>query len=57
MPESKRALKVFLCHAHSDAPAVPQGDDMRALYNRLVTLAPDASAGEDGVDEDYNKAW
>jgi len=35
MPETKRPLKVFLCHAHSDAPAV------RALYNRLV---------KDGVD-------
>ena len=35
MPEAKRPLKVFLCHAHSDATAV------RALYNRLV---------EDGVD-------
>jgi len=34
----------------SDAATVPQGDDMRALYNRLVTLAPGASAGEDGVD-------
>ena len=30
MPSTdKRPLKVFLCHAHSDAPAV------RALYNRL----------------------
>jgi hypothetical protein len=41
---SSRPLKVFLCHAHSDAAAV------RALYNRLITLAPGASAGEDGVD-------
>ncbi len=49
MPETKRPLKVFLCHAHiiplrdSDAAAV------RALYNRLV---------KDGVDiilEEY--AW
>ncbi len=35
MPTEKRPLKVFLCHAHSDAATV------RALYNRLV---------EDGVD-------
>jgi TIR domain len=36
MPEAKRPLKLFLCHAHSDAPAV------RALYNRLVKDGVDA---------------
>ncbi len=36
MPETKRPLKVFLCHAHSDATAV------RALYNRLVKDGVDA---------------
>ena len=36
MPETKRPLKVFLCHAHSDAAAV------RALYNRLVKDGVDA---------------
>ena len=33
---SSRPLKVFLCHAHSDAAAV------RALYNRLVKDGVDA---------------
>ena len=50
MPETKRSLKVFLCHAHADRDPVPQGDDMCELYARLTTLAPGASAGEDGVD-------
>jgi predicted Rossmann-fold nucleotide-binding protein len=36
MPEEKRPLKVFLCHAHSDAEAV------RALYNRLTSDGVDA---------------
>ncbi len=36
MPEEKRSLKVFLCHAHSDAIAV------HALYNRLVKDGVDA---------------
>ena len=36
MPETKRPLKVFLCHAHSDALAV------RTLYNRLVRDGVDA---------------
>jgi hypothetical protein len=37
MPETKRPLKVFLCHimpvgyAHADRDPVPQGDDMRGL--------------------------
>ena len=31
MPEPKRPLKVFLCHAHADRDPAPQGDDMRAL--------------------------
>lgn len=30
MPETKRPLKVFLCHAHSDVA------DVQILYNRLV---------------------
>jgi hypothetical protein len=30
MPETKRPLKVFLCHAHSDKDAV------KALYTRLT---------------------
>jgi hypothetical protein len=40
MIESKRPLKVFLCHAHADRDAV------RALYNRLV---------KDGVDAWFDK--
>ena len=47
MPESKRPLKVFLCHAHADRDPVPQGDDMRGLYTRLT---------KDGVDAWLDKA-
>lgn len=36
MPEPKRPLKVFLCHAHADREAV------RALYTRLVKDGVDA---------------
>ena len=36
MPESKRPLKVFLCHAHADRDAV------RALYARLTKDGVDA---------------
>jgi len=36
MPESKRPLKVFLCHASSDKPAV------HGLYQRLVSDGIDA---------------
>ncbi len=36
MPETKRSLKVFLCHAHSDK------DNVRALYARLVDNGVDA---------------
>jgi len=36
-------------YAHSDRDAV------KALYARLTTLAPDASAGEDGVDAWFDK--
>ena len=36
MPTDKRLLKVFLCHAHSDAAAV------RALYARLTKDGVDA---------------
>lgn len=36
MPESKRPLKVFLCHASADKPAV------RSLYKRLVADGVDA---------------
>jgi hypothetical protein len=50
MPDAKRPLKVFLCHAHADRDAV------RAIYIRLTTLAPGASAGEDGVDAWLDKA-
>ena len=48
MPETKRPLKVFLCHAHADTLTgtgrnpVPQGDDMRALYTRLTKDSVDA---------------
>ena len=44
MPESRRPLKVFLCHAHADRDAV------RGLYARLTTLVLAGSAREDGVD-------
>ncbi len=40
MPEAKRPLKVFLCHAHADREPV------RALYNRLV---------KDGVNAWFDK--
>jgi len=40
MPESKRPLKVFLCHAHADR------DPVRALYARLT---------KDGVDSWLDK--
>jgi len=33
MPDRK--LRVFLCHASQDKPIVPQGDDIRELYQRL----------------------
>jgi TIR domain len=36
MPETKRLLKVFLCHAHADSTAV------LALYNRLTRDGVDA---------------
>ena len=41
MPETKRPLKVFLCHAHADRDAV------RTLYARLT---------KDGVDAWLDKA-
>jgi WD40 repeat protein len=41
MPEPKRPLKVFLCHAHADR------DSVRALYTRLT---------QDGVDAWLDKA-
>lgn len=48
--ESKQPLKVFLRHAHI-IPLRDSGKDaLKALYARLTTLAPGASAGEDGVD-------
>lgn len=40
--ETKHPLKVFLCHAHADRDAVPQGDDMRGLYTRLTKDGMDA---------------
>jgi hypothetical protein len=36
MPDQKRPLKVFLCHAHSDKNA------MRSLYSRLKREGVDA---------------
>ncbi len=36
MPEPKRPLKVFLCHAHADR------DPVRTLYNRLTKDGVDA---------------
>jgi hypothetical protein len=33
-----RKLRVFLCHATEDKPAVPQGDDMRTLYASLKSV-------------------
>ena len=36
MTESRRPLKVFLCHAHSDK------DAMKALYTRLTADGVDA---------------
>ncbi|MEK6754369.1 MAG: toll/interleukin-1 receptor domain-containing protein [Chloroflexota bacterium] len=30
-----RKLRVFLCHSSQDKPIVPQGDDIRELYQRL----------------------
>lgn len=36
MPEAKRPLKVFLCHASADKPAV------RDLYKRLTADGVDA---------------
>jgi len=41
MPEPKRPLKVFLCHAHADR------DPVRGLYTRLT---------KDGVDAWFDKA-
>ena len=41
MPEPKRPLKVFLCHAHADR------DPVRGLYTRLT---------QDGVDAWLDKA-
>ena len=41
MPETKRPLKVFLCHAHADREPV------RGLYTRLT---------KDGVDAWFDKA-
>ena len=41
MPEPKRPLKVFLCHAHADR------DSVRGLYVRLT---------QDGVDAWLDKA-
>ena len=50
MPADKRPLKVFLCHAHIIPLWDADRDAVRGLYTRLTTLAPGASAGEDGVD-------
>jgi hypothetical protein len=52
MPADKRPLKVFLCHIMSAGYAHSDRDAVKALPagTRLTTLAPGASAGEDGVD-------
>jgi hypothetical protein len=50
MPELKRPLKVFLCHAHADRDAV------RGLYSRLTTPALAGGAREDSVDAWLDKA-
>jgi len=50
MTEPKRPLKVFLCHASADKPAV------RELYLRLTTPALAGGAREDGVDARLDKA-
>jgi len=46
MTADKRALKVFLCHAHADRDPVPQGDDMRGVPagTRLTQDGVDRSA-------------
>ncbi len=41
MPESKRPLKVFLCHAHADTLSGTGRNPVRGLYARLT---------QDGVD-------
>lgn len=48
--EPKRFLKVFLCHAHEDKPAV------RGIYNRLVTKRVDAWLDEERLlpGQDWN---
>ena len=38
MPETKRPLKVFLCHAHADR------DPVRGLYTRLTQDGVDAES-------------
>ena len=50
MTQAKRPLKVFLWHAHIIPLWDADRDAVKALYTRLTTLAPGASAGEDGVD-------
>ena len=39
MPETKRLLKVFLCHAHIIPLWDADHDSVRALYSRLATPA------------------
>lgn len=34
---TNRPLRVFLCHSSNDKLAVPQGDDIRELYQKLRT--------------------
>ena len=58
MPESKRPLKVFLCHSHADSASVraswwlssPVLFGVYRNHARLTTLALAGSAREDGVD-------
>jgi hypothetical protein len=50
MPDTKRPLKVFLCHAHIIPLWDADRDPVRALYARLTTPALAGGAREDGVD-------
>ena len=42
MPEEKRSLKVFLCHAHIIPLWDADRDAVRALYTRLIADGVDA---------------
>jgi len=51
MPESKRPLKVFLCHASQDKPAV------RELYRRLVHDGVDVWLDETNLLPAWTGSW